>query len=96
MVFVLKKRLQMQSLLMLIFAALSAGGWYPPLQILRIKSRLSGRLLVSKSGLTSKRQARTILLRGSIPVRSVTEQNMGDCADLLPSKDNKILRNRLN
>ena len=44
------------------------------------------RLLFSVSGLVDKTQARTTLFRGRIPVRSLTEENVGDCAVVLPPK----------
>lgn len=48
------------------------------------------RLLVSASDLVDKTQARTTLLRGIIPGRSLTEENVGDCAVVLPPKSNKM------
>ena len=48
------------------------------------------RLLVSASDLVDKTQARTTLLRGSILGKSVTEENVGDCAVVLPPKSNKM------
>ena len=60
--------------------------------IVRKKGLVSNRLLISASNLVDKTQARTTLLRGSIPGGSVTEENVGDCAVVLPPKINKILR----
>ena len=50
------------------------------------------RLLFSTRGLVDKTQARTTLFRGSILEKSVTEENVGDCAVVLPPKNNKIFR----
>ena len=53
---------------------------------------VSNGLLVShKAILKDKTQARTTLLRGRIPGRSLTEENVGDCVVGLPSKSKQNL-----
>ena len=45
---------------------------------------------LAESDLVDKTEARITLLQGSIPGRSVTEQNVRDCALVLPPKSNKM------
>ena len=47
-------------------------------------------LLFSASDLVDKTQARTTLFRERILEKYLTEENVGDCAVVLPPKSNKM------